>query len=322
MHATFKTFLLALTNASDCSAVTHIQTLWSGYGTIRRYHLENSDFETVVVKEIQRESSQKHPRGWHTDFGHQRKLRSYEVETHWYRSWSASCDEHCKVPQLMGILENEAGQWIVMEDLNASYPLLKTTVGIPEVKTCLKWLAHFHAKFLYSSPQGLWEVGTYWHLETRPDEYATMANGALKSKAELIDQRLNTCQYQTLVHGDAKLANFCFSHDGTHVAAVDFQYVGGGCGIKDVAYFLGSCLSSSECEMYQDVLLNAYFECLDRALQLYQNSVDFKVLESEWRSMYPIACADFARFLLGWMPNHQKLNAYMMRQVAAVLNAL
>jgi Ser/Thr protein kinase RdoA (MazF antagonist) len=64
-------------------------------------------------------------------------------------------------------------------------------------------------------------------------------------KAAVIDQVLNNCSYQTIVHGDAKLANFCFSKEGA-VSAVDFQYVGGGCGMKDVAYFLGSCLTGKE----------------------------------------------------------------------------
>jgi thiamine kinase-like enzyme len=67
----------------------------------------------------------------------------------------------------------------------------------------------------------------------------------LKEAAPVIDEKLNTCAYKTFVHGDAKLANFCFAPDG-QVAGVDFQYVGGGCGMKDVAYFIGSCLNEKD----------------------------------------------------------------------------
>ena len=49
-----------------------------------------------------------------------------------------------------------------------------------------------------------------------------------------------------LAHGDAKVANFCFTNDQHAVAAVDFQYVGGGIGTQDVIYFLGSFCSEAE----------------------------------------------------------------------------
>ena len=40
---------------------------------------------------------------------------------------------------------------------------------------------HFHASFLNEAPDGLWPVGTYWHLETRPDEnlHVRMISGAV-----------------------------------------------------------------------------------------------------------------------------------------------
>ena len=97
---------------------------------------------------------------------------------------------------------------------------------------CVSWLAGFHAQNLNADPAGLWESGTYWHLETRPDELKRLDDPVLKQAASSIDQKLKDTKFQTLVHGDAKLANFCFSDDGNQVAAVDFQYVGGGCGMK------------------------------------------------------------------------------------------
>ena len=74
-----------------------------------------------------------------------------------------------------------------------------------------------------------------------------MKDSPLKENAFLIDEKLYQSSFKTIVHGDAKLANFCFTKDGCRSAAVDFQYVGGGCGMKDVAYFLGSCLTEEEC---------------------------------------------------------------------------
>ena len=94
---------------------------------------------------------------------------------------------------------------------------------------------------------------------TRPDELAAMEEGPLKRAAEIIDTRLSGARFQTFVHGDAKLANFCF-RESAAVAAVDFQYVGRGCGMKDLAYFLGSCLSEEECEKRERELLDLYFE--------------------------------------------------------------
>ena len=44
--------------------------------------------------------------------------------------------------------------------------------------------------------------------------------------------------------------------DGKAVAAVDFQYVGAGCGMKDVAYLLGSCLDDKGHEALEADLLD------------------------------------------------------------------
>ncbi|WP_299107200.1 oxidoreductase family protein [uncultured Tenacibaculum sp.] len=322
MNPNFIQYLLNLTKASNCTEIETIQSLWSGYGRIARFQLENAPLQTVVVKFIELQQAAKHPRGWNTNFSHQRKVKSYQVETNWYAKWSGKCTDACKIPTLIGSFSEGDNQWIVLEDLNTNYPLRKMAITLDEVKVCLQWLANFHVQFLMQEPVGLWEVGTYWHLATRPDELELIENQELKSKATAIDTILNNCTYQTIVHGDAKLANFCFSEDGTKVAAVDFQYVGGGCGMKDVAYFLGSCMSNNELETYETELLDYYFAELNKAFVNKEFDFEFKALEQEWRSMYPVACTDFMRFLLGWMPTHQKINDYNRKMVDAVLASL
>ena len=319
MNPDFKHYLLTTTQASDCKEIEIIQSLWSGYGKISRYQLSGTATKTVVVKFIALNNSNNHPRGWNTDFSHNRKVKAYEVETHWYKHWNHLCPPSCKVPHFIGSFEQGKDQWIILEDLNLHFSARKHSLKLSEVKVCLQWLANFHARFLKHSPKGLWEIGTYWHLATRPDELAQMEHPKLKSKAAAIDALLNQCQYQTIVHGDAKVANFCFSEDGQQVAAVDFQYVGGGCGMKDVAYFLGSCLSSAECTTHQDALLDFYFSALEQGLEYSTKTIDFKALEQEWRKMYPVACTDFTRFLLGWMPSHQKINPYNLNLMRSVL---
>lgn len=320
MNLGFKKHLLQVTKSSACKEVEVIQSLWSGYGKIARYQLFDSSLKTVVVKHIALNQLNGHPRGWNTSNSHNRKVKSYQVETHWYKEWNQHCTSECRVPKFIGSFSEGDDQWIILEDLNEHFPLRKYQLDLSEVKVCLNWLANFHMTFLNQEPSGLWEVGTYWHLETRPDELEKMNHPELKSKAHLIDELLNECKFKTIVHGDAKLANFCFSENGKQIAAVDFQYVGGGCGMKDVAYFLGSCLSSSECERYEKELLDFYFSALQKAFEAATFPFEFKALENEWRELYPVACTDFIRFMLGWMPSHQKINKYNLKLMKAVLS--
>lgn len=301
-----------------------IQNLWSGYGKIVRYGLEGTDINSVVVKHVHLPEQKKHPRGWNTDHSHQRKLKSYEVETAWYMTWSSKCSTLSRIPKCFAVEYADDDVVMVLEDLDAAgYPKRLHSVTREQIDTCLIWLANFHATFMAEQPTGLWQIGTYWHLETRPDELRDMDDLTLKLAAQAIDNRLNSCTFQTFVHGDAKLANFCFSTDGSRVSAVDFQYVGGGCGMKDVAYFIGSCLGEEDCERLETPLLECYFEALRKALTNSDKQIDFQALESEWRSLFPVAWTDFHRFLKGWSPGHWKINSYserVSREVVASIN--
>jgi hypothetical protein len=297
-----------------------IQDLWSGYGRILRLKLKDSEVQTVVVKHVRMPGGGTHPRGWNSNLSHERKLKSYQVETTWYRDWSGRCGELCRVPEFLVFDRKGEEVLLVLEDLDGGgYPSRLGRAGWKQIEICLQWLAGFHATFMGDLPVGLWETGTYWHLETRPKELAALDDPALKAAAETIDRRLKQANWQTLVHGDAKLANFCFSESGDQVAAVDFQYVGGGCGMKDVAYFIGSCLDEDGCERHEAALLDCYFSALREALAGLQPEVDAKALEAEWRALFPLAWTDFHRFLKGWSPGHWKINSYSERVAREVL---
>jgi len=321
--SSIKDFILTTTKASDSQEVEVIQSLWSGYGKISRYALSGSNLKTVIVKNIIFPNESNHPRGWNTNASHERKVKSYQVETAFYNDYNHLCNDDCRTPKLISSKTIGAEQVIILEDLDAiGFPVRKTDLTVEQVKVCLKWLANFHATFLNKKPEGLWGTGTYWHLATRSDEFTVMNDTPLKQAAKDIDQLLNSCEYQTLVHGDAKVANFCFSNDLKKVAAVDFQYVGGGCGIKDVAYLMGSCLSENECERYEKELLAYYFFELEITLSNVHKNINFKKLEKEWMLLYSIAWADFTRFLMGWMPTHQKINGYSKMMVDEALKTL
>ena len=324
MDQHFQDIILQSTGAESLYEIEVIQSLWSGYGEIVRFGLEGCELESVVVKHVNLPEGGSHPRGWNTNLSHQRKLKSYKVETEWYKSFNAKCNDDCKTPQCYALETKGSEVLMVFEDLDSTgfAERLSSMVNWDNINACLHWLANFHATFMGTKPQGLWETGTYWHLETRPEELEAMNDLPLKNAAQTIDKKLSESPFQTLVHGDAKLANFCFSNDGKNVAAVDFQYVGGGCGMKDLAYFIGSCMSENDCEKYEYKLLDIYFSHLREALQKKNSTVDCNALESDWRNLYPIAWADFHRFLKGWHPGHWKINSYSERVSRKVIEKL
>lgn len=366
-----------------------LQDLWSGYGEISRYYSPKLS-ASVIAKSVNPPQQVNHPRGWHSDVGHQRKLTSYKIEANFYQHYAKYCHQGCYVPQVIAFYqadentqanlkaqtkqpsqskEQSENQILVMEDLaHLGFNDNESTLGIEDIRAVIAWLANFHALFLQHKADDLWPIGTYWHLATRQDEYQTMLDGPLKKAAQFIDNQLNNAHYQTIVHGDAKLANFCFgtfdSFENSddigssnkidssneidspdtinipgnlntdnkdsklnikaklkvkHVAAVDFQYVGKGVGIKDLAYFLGSCLTDSDLTILHEELLDYYFENLAKACRDCQQDINFKALEHEWRHLYSFANADFHRFLQGWSPEHHKINSYLQMQTNLAL---
>lgn len=310
-----------------------IQSLWSGYGEIRRISCTGLPFDRAIVKYVHPPQLTSNPKSAESR-SHARKLRSYEVERAFYDRFAPHCAEGCRVPRSYYGAKLDRGWLFILEDLDAAgFPLRAHDPSTPELELSLKWLAHFHARFLGVAPDPLWRRGTYWHLATRPDELAVTKNSLLRSLAPELDRKLGTARYRTLVHGDAKSANFCFSEQRQRVAAVDFQYVGGGVGVQDVAYLLHGELSSSDFESSLTQHLDTYFQELRSALSeppLTSASgqviplpaplplEELDLLEEEWRALFPIAWLDFHRFLAGWAPGAERSDAYGRRLLDAL----
>ncbi len=159
-------------------------------------------------------------------------------------------------------------------------------------------------------------------LRHPPDELEALEDLPLKLAAKAIDLKLKEAPFQTLVHGDAKLANFCFSPDDSLAAAVDFQYVGKGCAMKDVALFISSAVEPEACAALEQPLLDEYFAALEEALSIYQPDIDAQEVEAAWRPMFEFAWADFQRFVKGWSPSHWKINPYTESVKERALNSL
>lgn len=294
--ADYTAWVLQQIGASQITDRSLLQPLWSGYGELLRLRLDSAS--TVILKRVippdqDRES-----------VSDRRKRRSYVVEQTFYREFSPRCDEHCRVAELLGALQHDGVQLLLLEDLNNAGFVPRR--GAPDIRAGLSWLAHFHGRFLGTPPDGLWEQGGYWHLETRPEEWDRMPAGRLRQLAGPLDRCLRSVKYLTLMHGDSKPANFCWHPDGL-AAAVDFQYVGAGCGIRDVAYFLDCCLREDACDREAESWVDFYFSVLRQAGAP-------SAVEEEWRPLFPVAWADYCRFWVGWA-RQAELGSFSVRQI-------
>ena len=329
------TALLWIENVMACKVTEgpeEVQALWNGYGRIERFGLRKDDGSStsVILKAVRPpRASVDHPRGFGTDRSHQRKLKSYRVEHAFYATYrerlSTAEGEVARVPRLLGHAEAPDGSLLLLEDLDASgFGARRANLSADEVASCLRWLAEFHGRFMGVEPVDLWTRGTYWHLATRPDELAAMEDSPLRRAAHAIDQSLGEALHRTILHGDAKVANFCFGTGGAlgNVAAVDFQYAGGGVGVQDVAYFLGSCLDEEELEDRAAGYLDAYFGELAKQLARFHPATDPAAVEADWRTLWPSSWADFHRFLVGWAPGHWKLTRFSESMLQEALRSV
>lgn len=252
---------------------------------------------TLIVKSIHLPSTAK------SSHGDRRKAESYQVEANFYEFVAE---------QLLSMQVGMIPRPLVVERLGGSSILIGMTEmrgrcirnsNAGDVRRVLRWLARFHAVYwgddkvnAVVSSAGLQSRGSYWHLDTRPDEYADMSSkglsGRVKMAARSIDRRLKEGWMQCLIHGDAKDANIFVDESSGEVCVCDFQYCGKGPPTKDLAYFF---CSSVDDVLDDTALLRYYLEQLEEVVK----GPLAPTLE-QLRDSMDLAYCDFYRFMCGW----------------------
>ena len=259
-----------------------IARLWSGMGNIYEVNAYQCNGCCMIVKYIQ-------PRLENDmDLADKRKLDSYQVEAAFYDRYAADFIKHhgIQVPRPLKVEQIGTSIVICMTRLeNANMDNFADGV--------IRWLANFHAVTWKKNFPDLQPIGSYWYLDTRPDEHKKMPShgweGRLKRAARPIDEYLKRDSLQCLIHGDAKDANV-MAADG-QIAMCDFQYCGKGSPLKDVAYFLVSSVNPQE----EQRLLDLYYHSLCEKLPLEQRPT-----REHLNDNLGLAYCDYARFMSGW----------------------
>lgn len=303
-HPTSKeygTTTIATVTAADLKFHS-IARLWGGMGYIYRVDIRGHAAPRVV-KHVRLPSSV-------TSLGDRRKADSYQCEANFYQHVVPQLRDQYGVdlPETYHVERTDNSVLIVMSFIETVRSVYLTP---SRTKLVLSWLARFHAatwgaqSAALVQTHGLQPLGTYWHLDTRPDEHASMSNkgweGRLKEAARAIHERLQRDPCQSLVHGDAKEANLLFNirecennRQDEGVILCDFQYCGQGTPAQDLAYFF--CSSVEDLQDREEEYLEFYVSKLSEFLP--QKSMVPTI--SAMRDSLDWAFCDFARFMAGW----------------------
>jgi hypothetical protein len=279
--------------ASDVK-VKSMCRLWAGMGYIYDVSLLGGRHR-LVIKKVSPQ-----PQASRRSIGDRRKADSYLVEANFYEKFAGDLlDKGLAVPTPYHV---ERG---ANDEVTICMSRLEGRSGYgeeDETRSALRWLATLHAATWGDAAdkaveKGLQPNGTYWYLDTRPDEHASMPmsgwQGRLKRAARAIDGRLKRDNMQCCVHGDAKDANMLWSKtsDGASVAMCDFQYIGKAPPTLDLAYFF--CVAAHDTN---EELVEFYHSELIKRLEPGIQPPTLK----ELKESLSLAFCDWARFMSGW----------------------
>lgn len=290
--------------------------LWAGMGTILSVKAEtNSSTHEFIVKHVVP------PRRKSRSLSDRRKADSYLVEANFYEKLAPRLiSKHglaLPVPYHVEVDDGNDEVIICMSWLDGSPAYLDSRDAVNSV---LDWLSTLHAATWGTAEEvdalvdevGLQPVGSYWHLDTRPDEHSNMSRrgweGRLRLAARAIDERLKRDAMQCCVHGDAKDANILLDRDGAGIAArmYDLQYCGRACPAVDIAYFL--CVAVGDVDR---IYIEYYHQKLVEKLR-GRGRRDVPAL-NELEDSIDLALSDFQRFMCGWGQWGSDISASVLR---------
>lgn len=291
-----RSLLASIDGAAPKKGVPKVERLcglWAGMGSILLVD------GRVVVKRVTFPKSDSR--------GDVRKIESYRHEAAFYARHAPKLlapPHSLELPRPLLVQADDKGLSLCMSRLDGTPPA--GDLSDAEAHAAARWLATLHAAYWGITEEkldGLQLQGTYWYLDTRPDELDSMPRrgweARLRLAARAIDLRLKHDALQTVVHGDAKDANMLFSRaPGGEVRAqlCDFQYCGRAPPSKDLAYFF-ACACGVTGRPAEATLLEAYHATLATALR--EKGVQPPPLEWLCASV-DVAYADLARFMSGW----------------------
>ena len=250
---------------------------------------------------------------------------------------------------------NDETTCLILADVRQKYPRNPEVLTDPALfLAAVRGLAAFHAAFFAKSnaatkaAASLFPRGTFWRYDA-PGEAARNfsrswpaalrwleARGVLATGprnllaarvtacASAVDRKLAEARaaHGTVVHGDWKAANLFFDEDA--VAAVDFQYAGGGLGAQDLAYFLFPDARGDVVGADEAAVLDAYFDAFSEALAAAPSASSYaSYRRGLFLAHYDLARLDFFRHMLGrgWVPSTDQ-DARCLAAVEATLAAV
>ncbi|KAJ0401365.1 hypothetical protein ATCC90586_000972 [Pythium insidiosum] len=206
-------------------------------------------------------------------------------------------------------------------------------LGKEDAKTLLRFLAKLHAapladkRLLALAEKHLWPQGAWWTLAKRgveelqhapevwrgvlaafrgvlENDFAVAITPALEALGErmvahaaYVSEQLfgETAAPKTLIHGDAKTANFFFdASTRQEVTAFDWQWTGLGLGALDVANLLNTSVAIDALDDGTETeLLESYLSALRQELEQGGHPLEYSL--HELRRHYQLATLEYAR---------------------------